>query len=221
MIRRLANVAVPCALCWATAFAQETADFSGPQASERLPSLNIVDAFATGGEKAHDLIASTDGKPCIVVFIHDLLANKSDEPSLGLAYVLMHYAAERKDTGLVRSVVCLTDDVTAMKTFLRKIRRALPKKETPITISTDGLEGPGSWGLNRNLRMTVVIAKNNRVTANFALRQPSVQADSEKILAELTSVIGGDAPKLADLDFPYYVKKPAEAELTVTAQVSD
>jgi hypothetical protein len=137
-----------------------------------------------------------------------MLSNKSGEPSLGLAYVLMHYAAARKDTDLERSVVFLTDDVAAMKTFLAKIRRALPKKETPIAISTDGLEGPGSWGFNRNLRVTIVISDQGRTTASFALQQPSVNVDTPRVLKELVRVIGGDVPQLHDLDFPYYVAKP-------------
>jgi hypothetical protein len=120
----------------------------------------------------------------------------------------MHYAAARQDTGLVRGVVYLTDDVAAMKTFLTKIRRALPKKDTPIAISTDGLEGPGSWGFNRNLRMTIVISNKGRTIANFALQQPSVNVDATRVLEELVKVIGGDVPKLRDLDFPYYVGKP-------------
>lgn len=195
-------------VCCATASAEEPVDYSGPQPGERLPRLEVVDAFELDEEKSYDVIARIGEKPSILVVIHDMLSNKSDEPSLGLAYVLMHYAAARKDTELERSVVFLTDDVTAMQTFLTKIRRALPKKETPMAISTEGIEGPGSWGFNRNLRMTIVISNQGRTTANFALQQPSVNVDVPRVLKELTRVIGGDVPKLHDLDFPYYVGKP-------------
>ena len=194
--------------CCATASAEEPVDYSGPQPGEGLPGLEVVDAFELDEEKPYDVIARIGEKPSILVVIHDMLSNKSDEPSLGLAYVLTHYAAARKDTGLERSVVFLTDDVAAMKTFLTKIRRALPKRETPIAISTDGLEGPGSWGFNRNLRVTIVISDQGRTTASFALQQPSVNVDTPKVLKELVRVIGGDVPKLHDLDFPYYVGKP-------------
>jgi hypothetical protein len=194
--------------CCAIADAEEPVDYSGPQPGERLPKFDVVDAFEMAEEKPYDVIARIGEKPSILVVIHDMLSHKSDEPSLGLAYVLMHYAGTRKDTGLERNVVFLTDDLAAMKEFLTKIRRALPKKETPITISTDGLEGPGSWGFNRNLRMTIVISEQGRTTASFALQQPSVNADTPKVLKELVRVIGGDVPRLQDLDFPYYVGKP-------------
>jgi hypothetical protein len=205
-------------VCQATTFAQEVL-FSGPQPGETLPALTVVDAqvspgVSAGSEKPqpYDLVARMDGKSSIYVFVHDLLRNKSDEPSLGLSYMLSHYAASREDTGLVCRVVYLTDDVAALNAFLTKIRRALPKKKTPLTICTQGLEGPGAWGLNNNLRMTVVIANDNVVTASFAIQQPSVAVDAERILAELVKVIGGTPPKLRDLDFPYYIAKPDDAK---------
>ncbi len=197
-------------LCTAT-YGQEQMVFSGPQIGEQLPSLKVVDVFDATA-KTYDFVALSDGKPSILIFVHDLLANKSDEPSLGLAYVLSHYAAARDETSLTCGVVYLTGDVTEMKAFLTKVRRALPKKETPLIISPEGLEGPGAWGLNRNLRMTVVISRKNQVTANFALQQPSVSADAPRILAKLVEVIGGEAPTLGELDFPYYIKKPQDTE---------
>ena len=163
----------------------------------------VTAAFDAGTD--YDLVTRAGGKPILLVFIHDLLTNKTDEPSLGLAYVLMQYAAERHETGLVRGIVCTTDDVTALRAFMTKVRRVFPKNDTPIGISPDGLEGPGAYGLNRNVRMTVLIAKDNKVTASFALVQPSIRADAPKILAELVKVIGGKPPRLWQLDFPYYV----------------
>jgi hypothetical protein len=47
--------------------------------------------------------------------------------------------------------------------------------------------------------LTVLVAKADKVTANFALVQPSVQADAPKILAEVVKLIGGQVPSLNDL----------------------
>ncbi len=49
------------------------------------------------------------------------------------------------------------------------------------------------------MALTVLIAKDNRVTANFALVQPSLQADLPKVLEAIAKVIGGPVPKLEDL----------------------
>ena len=58
-------------------------------------------------------------------------------------------------------------------------------------ISADGLEGPGSYGLNRNVALTVLVGKDNKVTGNFALVQPSVQADGPKIFQAIVAALGG------------------------------
>ena len=54
-------------------------------------------------------------------------------------------------------------------------------------VSVDGAEGPGAWGLNREVAMTVVVGKDGKATANFALVQPSVQSDGPKIFAAMLS----------------------------------
>ncbi len=75
-------------------------------------------------------------------------------------------------------------------------------KEAPIGVSLDGKEGPGSYGLNRKVMLTVLIAQNKTVTANFALVQPSLAVDLPKIVASIVQVIGGTAPKLEELVGP-------------------
>ena len=44
-------------------------------------------------------------------------------------------------------------------------------------ISPDGREGPGSYGLNRNVAQTVIIAKDGKVLHNFAFTQPMLYTD--------------------------------------------
>ena len=54
--------------------------------------------------------------------------------------------------------------------------------------------------MNRNVTLTIVITKNDQVTANFALVQPSVQADGPKILKEIVDLLGGgEVPDIASL----------------------
>ena len=48
--------------------------------------------------------------------------------------------------------------------------------------------------------MTVLIAKDNQVTANFALVQPSIAADAAKIAQAIADVLGDQqAPTLEQL----------------------
>ncbi len=69
-----------------------------------------------------------------------------------------------------------------------------------IGISPDGREGPGSYGLNRNVTLTILVAKDNKVSANFALVQPSLQVDMPKVLESVVKVAGGKLPKIAELE---------------------
>lgn len=69
-----------------------------------------------------------------------------------------------------------------------------------VGISPDGREGPGSYGLNRNVTLTILVAKDNKVIANFALVQPSLQVDMPKVLEGVVKAAGGKLPKLEELD---------------------
>jgi hypothetical protein len=79
------------------------------------------------------------------------------------------------------------------------MQHAFPK-EVPVVLSADGAEGPGALGLNRKVALTILVAKDNKVSANFALVQPSIQADAPKIAKALHAALGEDKePTLKDL----------------------
>ena len=118
--------------------------------------------------------------------------------SLGMTRTLTTYTASRAKDGLHTGVVWLGDDVTEAENTLKRVSQALAK-DAPVGISPDGKEGPGSYGLNRTMMLTILVGKEGKVTANFALVQPSLQADLPKILDEVVKVAGGKAPKVEDL----------------------
>jgi hypothetical protein len=174
--------------------------FSGPQIGEPLTPFMARGVYDADAGKAIDLIARANGKPVFLVFVHE-----SNRPSIMVTRVLMNYAARRAKDGLVAGAVWLADDAASTEQFLKRARHALPGG-VPIGISVDGKEGPGAYGLNRKVTLTVLVGKENKVTANFALVQPSVQADVPKILAQVVKLIGGKVPPLEELNPP---PKPA------------
>lgn len=167
--------------------------FSGPQVGERLPEFKVRGAFDDDAGKDLDFVARAAGKPLVLVFIHD-----ATRPSISMTRILSAYALTRAKDGLASGVVWLDDDVSAAESALKRMRHALAPG-APTGISLDGREGPGNLGLNRNVMLTIVVAKENRVTANFALVQPSIQADLPKILQAIADVVGGAPPKLEEL----------------------
>ncbi|HEX2476488.1 MAG TPA: hypothetical protein VHK01_17170 [Lacipirellulaceae bacterium] len=170
--------------------------FSGPQVGEMLPPLPVRGVFDKEAGKELDFVSAANGKPIVVVFVHQL-----DRPTVGMARALTTYTLERAKDGLTTGIVWLDNDPTEAENTLKRIRHALPR-DVPIGISLDGREGPGSYGLNRNVALTILVGNEGKVTANFALVQPSIQADLPKVFDEIVRLIGGKAPDVAQFAGP-------------------
>ncbi len=176
--------------------------FSGPQVGEKLPPLKIRGVFEPHAGKELDLVATAAGKPIVLVFIHDV-----NRPSLRMTKLLTSYTAGLASRGVATGVVWLTDDVTEAETLVNKLGR-MPNsadralsRAVPTGVSLDGREGPGSYGLNRNVTLTILVGQAGKVTANFALIQSSIAVDLPKILPEIAKVCGAPAASLDDLLF--------------------
>lgn len=170
--------------------------FSGPQVGEELPSFEIVGVFDDKAGKRFDPITAAQGKPVVLLFVH-----QANRPSIGMTRILMNYLSERKDQDVSHCIVWLTPDPTQAESDLKRMRHALPEK-TMIGIYADGVEGPGAYGLNRQVTLTILVGKENKVTANYALVQPSIQADLPKILTSIVDIAGGEVPDISKLQQP-------------------
>jgi hypothetical protein len=173
--------------------AQEDKVFSGPQPGEKLPPLKVVGAFDDLEGKELDLVKEAGKDPVLLVFVHEIT-----RPSAALLRGLTAYAATRARDGLKVYLVWLHRDRTEASMFLKRARGSLNLKAT-VTISLDGAEGPGAYGLNRKVGLTVLVAKEGKVTANFALTQPAV-SDGPKIAEAIVRHVGGKAPDVKAFD---------------------
>lgn len=168
--------------------------FSGPQVGERLAPFVSRGVLGEAAGEDFDLVSIADGSPLLIIFVHEVT-----RPSIGLTRAVIDYARKQEKEGLQSGVVFLTGDPTSTEAFLKRAAHAMPRG-VPLGISMDGQEGPGAYGLNRNVALTVLVAKENRVTANFALRQPSLPQDVPEIGHALVKVLGGDRkPTLAEM----------------------
>jgi hypothetical protein len=167
--------------------------FSGPQVGEKLVPFTVRGVFDEEVGKDLDWVTQAGGKPLVLIFVHEV-----NRQSIALTRTLSDYTKSRAKDGLTTGVVLLDDDATAAENQLKRIRHALaPGVSTGVSL--EGREGPGSYGLNRNVTLTVLVGKENRVTGNFALVQPSLQVDLPKILTSVVEVAGGEVPKLEEL----------------------
>jgi hypothetical protein len=180
---------------WTSAIADQVDPiFSGPQVGERLAPFKVRGVFDEAAGQEFDFITEANGKPIVLIFVHDV-----NRQSISMTRILSNYTVSRAKDELVTGVVWLDDDATEAENTLKRIRHAL-SPGAPTGISIDGREGPGSYGLNRNVMLTILVGKEGVVTGNFALVQPSLKVDLPKILESIVAVAGGTVPKLEDLE---------------------
>jgi hypothetical protein len=177
--------------------------FSGPQPGEKLTPFKVRGVLDPDAGKDLDFVTAARGKPVVLVFLHDL-----NRQSASMVRVLTGYTKSRAKDGLTTGVVWLSDDVSEAENTIKRVKHALTEG-VPVGVSPDGREGPGSYGLNRNVMLTILVGNENKVTANFALVQPSLQADLPKILDAVVKEVGGKAPKLEDIPGAMPKKKDA------------
>lgn len=166
--------------------------FSGPQAGEALPPFEILGVYDDDAGKRIDPIERSGQGATLIIFVHKLT-----RPSAGLTRSLASYATSRAKDGLRTTVVWLDDDRSAAEAYLKRARNSLRLTGT-VGISVDGGDGPGAYGLNRKVTLTILVGKSRKVTANFALVQPS-DRDGTTILKSITDLIGGKAPPIRSL----------------------
>ena len=160
--------------------------FSGPQPSEPTKAFKVLSLPRDGASLERDPITENKGGPIALVFLHAL-----ERSLVPLLKVVDEYGADRKDH-LKTEVIFLAEDKVSGEQRMKAASGSL-KLKSNIGLSLDGPEGPGNYGLNKECMMTIVIAKDNKVTANFALVQPGI-ADAPKVLEALAKVSGDTNP---------------------------
>lgn len=179
--------------------AQDEPIYSGPQAGEKLPELAITTLGTDAPEKEStnkeiEFKATTaDANARLIVFVHQVT-----RPSVAFVRTLGNYAASRKKDGLETAVVFLTDDSTETFSWMQRASNALPKAVT-LGVSPDGLEGPGAFGLNRNVTLTILVAKADEVTFNQTLIDPNLPTELPKTLQAICDLVGGEVPDVKTL----------------------
>lgn len=167
--------------------------YSGPQVGEPLPRFEVRGVLDKDAGKTLDFVGQAKDQPILLIFVHDVT-----RPSISFTRVLSGYAQTRAKEGLVTGVVWLDSDATAAENTIKRVKHALTAG-VPVGVSLEGQEGPGSYGLNRNVMLTILVGKAGKVTGNFALVQPSLHADLPKVLEKIAEVVGGPVPKLSDI----------------------
>ena len=176
------SIAFAVVFAWhASSLAKEV---SGPQAGDKILPFTIRGVLDDEAGKSIDLVKDAAGRPLVIYFLHE-----RTRASVALARQLLNDAAARKADGLDAGLVLLSPDVAATEEWVKIAVQSLPRG-VPIGISTDGANGPPAYSLNPKVQVTVIVAKDNRVVANFALETPSVADDAAKIAEAINAALG-------------------------------
>ncbi len=159
--------------------------FSGPQVGEALSDFPITQLRGEHSGDKQTIAADPKDQASVIFFWNEL-----GRPGFGLLRTVVEYT-KLKQQKVSTSVVLLSDDAEA-KRFRGAINLLPP--EVNVGVAADGKDGPGLYGLNRNVRMTVLVGKAGKVVGNFALVQPSAQVDGPKILETIATAIGEEPP---------------------------
>jgi len=155
---------------------------SGPQVGQKLTPFKVLAFSGPDAGKELELLKKDKG-PTLLIFVH-----KITRPALKFLRPVDKFVAELEKGKLHARIVWLSEDKDKAKEFLDRAKNSL-NLETPIVISLDGKDGPGAYGLNDQVALTVLIAKGSKVEANFALIDPNAN-DAPKVIRALGKVTG-------------------------------
>lgn len=163
--------------------AAEESVFSGPQVGEPLPGFEARGVYDDQSGQTIDIVQLAASKPLVLVFVHPPVTRPSAAVARGIAAYGAQHAKE-----ILHATIWLHDDRSAAEAYLRRARRSL-QLQGLVLLSLDGAEGPGALGLNRDVGLTVLVARDGKVTANFALVQPST-TDGPQIIQAIAGTAG-------------------------------
>lgn len=165
----------------AAATAQEQR--SGPAVGTPLGALGVVRLRDDGPRVEFDLQPQFAHGPAAILFVHEMTRNAApmirgfDERCADLAL-----------TSLRSAVVLLAGDRTAAEQRVPVVSKAL-QMLSPILLSTDGAEGPGSYALNRKAQLTLVLAQDGVVVDSIGWFDTGAQ-DLDALQMHLAGLVG-------------------------------
>lgn len=139
-----------------------------------------------------DPVELAEGMPHILIF--------QDESGVGLRGLLgfasvIEKANAKSEKDIHFTAVFVGDDPAVMEDLAKKVANYLPNF-VQLTISPDGRAGPGAYGLDRTVGMTVLLARDGKVIHNFAFPQGMLYPDPH-VMGGVAELIGEERETLA------------------------
>jgi hypothetical protein len=172
-------------------FAQKS-PFSGPQPGERIEPFKVLVVNGPEAGKEVDYLSDYGDAPVLLIFLHQL-----DRNVAAMLRPCERFAQERASAGLKSLIVYLAPDKIEGERRMRAVVKSL-NLQVPVGVALEGVEGPGSYGLNREVAVTALVAKERKVTANFAIIQPGT-VDAPRVMTAVARHVGGRVPTAEEI----------------------
>jgi hypothetical protein len=151
---------------------------SGPAVGDKLTDAKVKGVLGAGEGKEFNLLDRAKKEPTVIVFVHKLT-----RPTFRF---LKEVDKASGDDKLNAHFVWLSGDVGKTEDYLKLAKNSL-SFSTPVGICLDGATGPNGYGLNDQVDVTVLLARDGAVTSNFALVGPNETA-APKIVAAIVEL---------------------------------
>jgi len=170
--------------------------YSGPQPGEKLRGFTVIPLKRNHLEEEFDPVAAGLGKPHFLIFIDDSDIGEGIGAFMNAACMV----DKLSQTGLAASVVILSHDrkseiqFTTMNEGFWKFFNSVYR----IGYSPDGRDGPGAYGLNRNLPMTIILADaEGKVIYNFPFLDIPPDVPNPHVLGGMAGAVAEDRETVA------------------------
>ncbi|MEO2018250.1 MAG: hypothetical protein ABGZ53_28190 [Fuerstiella sp.] len=161
---------------------------SGPQTGDKLGAFYVTkcagaetDGVAEGKNLCYR--CRNGAKPQVVIF-----TRSTDKRVIELVQLIDKAIAKHKDSKLTAFVNVLGEDKEDLSDAARKLAKASKATNVPFVVPNEFENGPDDYGINPKAAVTIILASDLGVKANFSvsdvndLKIAAVIADLKKIL---------------------------------------
>ncbi len=163
---------------------------SGPAAGSKLEAVRVSAPIGPYPEPEFDAAAALGEGSGAFLFLHEITRNVAP-----MIRAFDDLAIELRWVGFRGYPILLAGDRNSAEEQVVRVSRAL-RLAYPITVSTDGIEGPGSYALHRRATLTLVLAKDAKVVRSVAYTDTG-ENDVAK-LREMVYALCGPIPEDED-----------------------
>jgi hypothetical protein len=158
---------------------------SGPQCGQRPGPYSFLVATGPKRGQQHCYICETGDRPAVIVFA------RTPNDSLGKFVAKLDQALPTHKAANPNAwVTFLSDDQPALEPKLVEWSRRHGLANIPVGVFEDN-DGPPSYRLSRDAEVTILLAVNQKVVLNFALRGGELTEEKGKeILDGLPKIVG-------------------------------